>query len=79
MTVASLPRSLLSQPDAEDLADAVRRQPPQADLATALEDLVDGEVAFEDEVPAVLDLRDGVEARQTHLAAFLLWRTSAPG
>jgi hypothetical protein len=33
---------------------------------------VDGEVAFEDEVPAVLDLRDGVEARQTHLAAFLL-------
>src|SRR3984885_13508977 len=60
------------QPDAEDLTDAVRRQPPQADLATALEDLVDGEVAFENEVPAILDLRDGVEARQTHLAAFLL-------
>src|SRR5260370_735032 len=60
------------QPDAEDLADAVGRQPPQADLATALKDLVDGEVAFEDEVSAVLDLRDGVEARQTHPAAFLL-------
>ena len=66
------PAQPLVQPDAEDLADAVGRQPPQADLATALEDLVDGEVAFEDEVPAVLDLRDGVEARQVHLAAFLL-------
>jgi hypothetical protein len=29
-------------------------------------------VAFENEVPAVLDLRDGVKARQTHLAAFPL-------
>jgi len=29
------------QPDAEDLADAVRRQTPQTDLATPLEDLVD--------------------------------------
>ncbi len=35
----------------------------EADLATALKYLVDGEVAFEDEVPAVLDLRDGVKAR----------------
>jgi hypothetical protein len=37
----------LVQADAEDLADAVRRQPPQADLTAALEDFVDGEVAFE--------------------------------
>jgi hypothetical protein len=44
------------QPDAKDLADVVGRQPPQADLATALKDLVDGEVAFEDEVPAVMCL-----------------------
>ena len=62
----------LVKADAEDLADAVGRQPPQADFAASLEDFVDGEVAFEDEVPAVLDLRDGIEARQAHLAAFLL-------
>jgi hypothetical protein len=48
------PAQPLVQPDAEDLTDAVRRQPPQADLAAALEDPVDGEVAFENEVPAVL-------------------------
>src|SRR5215472_9829920 len=61
----------LVQADAEDFADPVRRQPPQADLAASLEDLVNGEVAFEDEVPAVLDLSDGVESRQVHLGAFL--------
>jgi hypothetical protein len=33
---------------------------------------VDGKVAFEDEVPAVFDLRDGVEARQAHLASFFV-------
>lgn len=60
------------QPDAEDLADPVGRQPPQTDLATTLEDFVDREVATENEVPAVFHLRDGVEARQTHLAAFLV-------
>src|SRR5258708_1482456 len=62
----------LVEANAEDFADAVGRQPPQADLAASLEDLVDREVAFEDEVPAVLDLRDGVETRQAHLAAFFL-------
>src|ERR1700739_4692022 len=36
------------QADTEDLTDAVGRQPPEADLATSLEDLVNGEVAFED-------------------------------
>lgn len=51
----------LVQSDAEDLADAVGGQPPQADLAAALEDFVDGEVALENEIPAVLDLGDGVE------------------
>ena len=61
----------LIQPDTENLADAVCRQPPQADLAASLEDFVDGEVALEDEVPAVLDLRDRIKPRQAHLAAFL--------
>src|SRR6516162_10142697 len=67
-----LPPQSVVQPDAEDLADAVRREPPQTYFATALEDLVDGEMAFENEVPAVLDLGDGIEPRQAYLAAFLL-------
>src|SRR5277367_834799 len=37
------------QPDAEDFADPVCGEPPQADFATALKDLVDGEMAFENE------------------------------
>src|ERR1700730_10910610 len=64
------------QPHAEDLADAVRRQPPQADFAASFKDFVNGEVAFEIEIAAVLDLCDGVEARQVHLVAFFfgeLW------
>ena len=67
-----LSRQPLAESDAEDLTDAVRRQPPQADFAASLEDLVNGKVALENEIPAVLDLRNGVETRQTHLAAFLL-------
>jgi hypothetical protein len=47
-------------------------QPPEPDFAASLEDLVDGEVAFEDEVPAVFDLGDGVETRQVHLCPFFL-------
>jgi hypothetical protein len=62
----------LAQPDAEDLADAVGRQTPESDFATALEDLVNGEVACEDEVAAILDLRDGVEK----LAGLLLKLTA---
>src|SRR5215471_6228582 len=46
----------LMQAGTEDLADPVGRQPPETDLAAALEDLVNGEVAFEDEVAAVLNL-----------------------
>ena len=44
------------QPDAEDLADLVRRQPPKSQLAAAFEDLMDGKMALEDEIAAVLDL-----------------------
>src|ERR1700674_1927057 len=60
------------EPHTEDLADPVRGQPPQADFAASFKDLVNGEVAFENEISAVLDLRDGVEAGQAHLLAFLL-------
>ena len=69
---SQFPAQPLIQPDAEDLADAVRRQPPQSNFATALEDLVDGEVVFENEVAAVLDLCNRIKPRQAHLAAFLL-------
>jgi hypothetical protein len=50
------------EPRAEDGGDFVSAEPPQAELATALEQLMDREVALEDEVVAILDLRDGVEA-----------------
>jgi hypothetical protein len=66
------PAQSFVQADAEDFADPVGREPPQSDFATAFKDLVDGEVAFEDEVPAVLDLRDRIEPGQAHLAAFFL-------
>ena len=45
----------------EDHRDLVGAEPPQAKLAAALEQLLDWEVALEDEVAAVLKLRDGVE------------------
>ncbi len=59
------------QPDAEDLADAVRRQPPEADFTASFEDFVDREVAFKDEIAAVLDLGDGVKAGEVDPTAFL--------
>ena len=62
----------LRQPGAEDLGDLVGRHPPETQLAAALEDFVDREVAFEDKVAAVFDLGDGVEAAQVHPLAFLL-------
>src|SRR5262244_2515706 len=47
---------------AKDLGDPVSRQPPQAEFAAAFKQLVDREVALEDEVAAVLDLGDRVKA-----------------
>ena len=61
----------LVEPDAEDLADAMGRQTPEPEFTGSLEDLVDGEVTFEDEVAAVLDLRDGVRDRFIWLRSFL--------
>src|SRR5215831_12733241 len=57
---------------AEDLGDLVGCEPPQSQLTAALEDLVDGEVPLEDEVAAVFDLRDRIEARQIDLLALLV-------
>ena len=47
----------------------MRRQPPQSQLTAALEQLVDGEVPLEDEVAAVFDLRDRIEAPKIDLLA----------
>src|SRR5688572_11684296 len=66
-----LPMEPLVQPDAKDLADAIGSEPPKADFAASLKNLVDGEMALENEVAAVLDLGDGVEPRQVQLGAFL--------
>src|SRR5207247_5805416 len=50
--------------DTEDLGDLVSRQAKQAHLAGTLEDLVNGEIAPEDEIAAVLDLIQRVVALQ---------------
>src|SRR5262245_47198738 len=64
-----LAAQLLSQPHAKEFRDQVGSQSPKADLAAALENLMDWKFALEDEVAAVLDLPDRVEARQVHLFA----------
>ena len=62
----------LGQAAAEDLRDLVGRHSPQSQLTTALEDLWIGKLTFEDEVAAVLDLGDGVEAAQVYPLTFLV-------
>ncbi len=54
----------------EDLGDLAGGHAPESDLRGALEDLVDGKMALEDEVAAVLGLVDGIEAAQVHRRAF---------
>ena len=72
MTVRSLPRHPWFRRTPKISLILLRGQAPQPELAAPLKDFVDGEVPFEDEVAAVLDLGDGVEARQVHAAALLL-------
>src|SRR5262245_5537479 len=55
----------------EDRRHLVGGEPPQAEFTTAFEQLVDRKVPLEDEVAAILDLRDGVEAGQVDRLAFL--------
>jgi hypothetical protein len=66
---AKLAAQLLGQPHTEEFRDPVSGQSPKADLAAAFENLMDREVALEDEVAAVLYLPDGVKARQVDLIA----------
>jgi len=51
------------QAGAEDLGDLVGGQSPQAKLTASLEQLVDGKVALEHKIEAVLDLTDRIGAR----------------
>jgi len=53
-------------PGAEDFRDFLGGEAPQAQLTTALEEAIDGKVTLEDEIAAVLDLADGIEASQVH-------------
>ena len=53
----------------EDVGDLVRCQPPEPKFTASLEQLMDREVTFEDEVAAVFDLRDRIEAREIDLLA----------
>ena len=57
---------------AEDLGDDVGRQAEHPQLARALEDLVDRKMAAEHEIPAVLDLVQGVGAPQVDRRPVLL-------
>src|SRR5271166_6514247 len=52
------------QAPAEDLRNAVGAQPQQSQVTGTLEELVDGKVAPEDQVAAILDLLDGVVAAE---------------
>src|ERR1700687_6348926 len=66
---AQFPAHSLMESHAEEFRDPVGRQSPKSDLAAAFENLMDREVALEDEVAAVLDLPDGVKAAQVDLLA----------
>src|SRR5437016_7484161 len=59
------------QASAEDFGDLVAGQPPQAEFAAAFEEFVEGKVALEDEVAAILNLGDRVKARELELIALL--------
>jgi len=56
----------------EHLGDLVGRHAPQAHFTAALEYLVDGKVALEDEVAAIFDLADGIKTAQVHRRPFAL-------
>ena len=56
----------------EELRDFISRQEQKPQLAGALEEVSDREVALKDEVAAVLNLADGVEARKVHGFSLLL-------
>src|SRR5215469_2313269 len=62
---------LALQAGTEDLSNLVGCQAPQAEFAASLEQFVNWKVAFEYDVVAILDLTDGVNARQLDELAFL--------
>jgi hypothetical protein len=71
----------LREAEPEHLRDRVRRQAQEADVAGALEQLVDRPVATHDQIPAVLDLLERVVPRQVGRGAVARreLRTHGPG
>ncbi len=61
-----LPFELLGDAAAKDLGDFMGGHFPEAHLAGALEDFMNREIPFENEIPAKFDLLNGVEAAQFH-------------
>ena len=76
---AELAAELLAQAHAEDLADFVRGQTPQPQLTGTFENFVNGKVAFENEVAAVLDLVDRRKSATGSLPRVLSGKTWDPG
>ena len=72
---AQLAADAFVQAPAEDLRDALGAQAQQAQITGALEQPVDGEVAPEDQVAAVLDLLDGIVTAEIDRVAVFFWRT----
>jgi hypothetical protein len=65
----------LTQSHAEDLADAIGGQAPEADFAASLEELVDRKMTFENEITAIFYLRDSVENVTGSFAHVPFWKT----
>lgn len=59
-------------PDTEDLGDHIGRQAEDSELAGALEDLVNREMAAKHQIPAVLNLVEGVRSAQLDRRPLLL-------
>src|SRR6266436_1516898 len=61
-----LPFELLGDAAAKDFGDFMGGHFPEAHLAGALEDFMNREILFENEIPTKFDLLNGVEAAQFH-------------
>src|ERR1700674_814742 len=69
-TVWSFPRSFLWRRKPKTFGDLVGGETQQSHVAGAFEELMDGKVALEDEVPAVLRLLDRKQAVQVDRLPF---------
>src|SRR5258708_906458 len=72
-----LSTKLFVETEAEDVGDLGGGEPQQSHVAGAFEELMDGKVALEDEVAAVLDLLDRKQAVQVDRFTFFLGELGA--